>query len=167
MSGLGERRPVTTVRSAVAGDLVDFKSIIDGNELFPSDMLDDMMSAYLGGSATGDHWVAGEVGSQLAGVGYFVPERMTEGAWNLLLIAVEPRLQGLGIGAAIMAHAEQTVIASGGRLLLVETSGLPEFEKTRGFYRRIEYVEEARIRNFYQAGEDKVVFVKTLAPTIN
>jgi ribosomal protein S18 acetylase RimI-like enzyme len=53
--------------------------------------------------------------------------------------------------------------ARGVRLLLVETSGLPAFEGTRGFYRARGYAEEARIRDFYQAGEDKIVFRKLLA----
>lgn len=53
--------------------------------------------------------------------------------------------------------------ARAGRLLLVETSALPAFEGTRAFYRRLGYEEEARIRGFYAAGEDKVVYRKALA----
>ena len=45
---------------------------------------------------------------------------------------------------------------------LVETSGLPEFERARAFYRKCGYEEEARIREFYNAGEDKIVFRKAL-----
>ncbi len=52
--------------------------------------------------------------------------------------------------------------ARGGRMLLVETSGLPDFERTRAFYRKCGYEEEARIRDFYAAGDDKVVFRKVL-----
>lgn len=33
---------------------------------------------------------------------------------------------------------------------------------TRAFYRRLGYRPEARIANFYQPGEDKIVFTKTL-----
>jgi hypothetical protein len=54
--------------------------------------------------------------------------------------------------------------ASGERVLLVETSGLPEFGRTRAFYLHLGYAEEARIREFYQAGEDKIVFRKALTP---
>ena len=61
-----------------------------------------------------------------------------------------------------MRHVEQALAARGGRVLLVETSGLPGFERTRAFYRKLGYDEEARIREFYQAGEDKVVFRKAL-----
>lgn len=53
---------------------------------------------------------------------------------------------------------------SDARVLLVETSELPEFERTRAFYRTNGYAEETRIREFYAAGEDKVVFWKALMP---
>lgn len=50
----------------------------------------------------------------------------------------------------------------GGRMLLVETSGLPDFERTRRFYMKCGCEEEARIRDFYTTGDDKVVFRKVL-----
>jgi ribosomal protein S18 acetylase RimI-like enzyme len=64
---------------------------------------------------------------------------------------------------ALLRHVEQALAARGERLLLVETSGSPGFERTRAFYRKRGYEEEARIRDFYRAGEDKVVFRKALA----
>jgi len=49
-----------------------------------------------------------------------------------------------------------------GRILIVETSGLESFGATRAFYRKNGYDEEARIRDFYNPGEDKIVFRKVL-----
>jgi ribosomal protein S18 acetylase RimI-like enzyme len=89
---------------------------------------------------------------------------MTTGTWNLYLIAIHPNRQGQGYGAALIAHLEQSLAARGERVLIVETSGLPAFDRTRAFYRKIGYEEEARIREFYQAGEDKIVFRKALGP---
>jgi ribosomal protein S18 acetylase RimI-like enzyme len=40
--------------------------------------------------------------------------------------------------------------------------GIPAFERPRAFYRKNGYIEEARIREFYEAGADKVVFWKHL-----
>jgi len=50
--------------------------------------------------------------------------------------------------------------AWGGRMLLVET--LASFHLAQAFYRKYGYEEEARIRDFYAAGDDKVVFRKVL-----
>ena len=80
----------------------------------------------------------------------------------MYLIAEHPAHQRRGFGTALTRRVEDTVVDRGGRLLLVETSGLPEFEHTRAFYRTIGYDEEARIREFYGLGEDKIVFRKAL-----
>ncbi|UJB68992.1 GNAT family N-acetyltransferase [Acaryochloris sp. 'Moss Beach'] len=100
------------------------------------------------------------------GVAYCAPERMTTGTWNLLFIAIHPKRQGQDRGTALIHHVEQTLTAQDVRLLLVETSGVPDFEPTCQFYRHCGYEEEARIREFYDAGDDKIVFRKALK-TVN
>lgn len=59
-------------------------------------------------------------------------------------------------------HLERSLADAGERILLVETSSLPEFERARRFYRMLNYTEEARIREFYDDGDDKIVFYKRL-----
>jgi GNAT superfamily N-acetyltransferase len=98
----------------------------------------------------------------LLGIALCELERMTEGTWNLQLIAIRPDRQKQGRGAALLHRVEQRLAAGGGRILLVETSGLPEFDRTRAFYLKCGYGEEARIRDFYQAGDDKIVYRKVL-----
>jgi len=87
---------------------------------------------------------------------------MTEGTWNRYLIAVHPDVQGTGVGTAMLHHIEQLLATRGERVLLVETSGLDSFARTRQFYLKANYEQEARIRDFYQAGEDKIVFRKAM-----
>jgi ribosomal protein S18 acetylase RimI-like enzyme len=95
-------------------------------------------------------------------VAYVAPERMTEGTWNLYLIAVDPDRQRQGRGMALLNHIEHLLTARGERVLLVETSGVESFEYVRSFYRKSGYDEEARIREFYKAGDDKIIFRKAL-----
>jgi len=137
--------------------------VIDATGLFPGEMLDNMAAAFLNGTGGDDHWLTVDTGTPVA-VAYFTTERMTQGTWNLLLIAVHPDVQSQGCGAALLRYIESLLAARGERVLLVETSGLPEFARTRAFYARDGYDEEARIRDFYRAGEDKVIFRKTLRP---
>jgi ribosomal protein S18 acetylase RimI-like enzyme len=152
-----------TIRPVTRDDVSALKRVIDGTGLFPSEMLDDMLAGYFDGDgASEEFWLTYDDGEPVA-VAYCAPERLTSGTWNLYLIAVSPDRQGRGVGAALMRHVEELLAARGERLLLVETSGLPSFERTRAFYRKIGYVEEARIREFYQAGDDKIVFRKALA----
>lgn len=108
-----------------------------------------------------DIWITDD-DDGLVGVAYVAPERMTEGTWNLYLLAVHPDSQRQGRGTALLAHVEQMLAQRGERVLLVETSGLESFEYVRAFYRKSGYDEEARIREFYKAGEDKIVFRKAL-----
>ncbi|MBD3885920.1 GNAT family N-acetyltransferase [Phormidium tenue FACHB-886] len=98
--------------------------------------------------------------SEIIGVAYCEPERMTDQTWNLQLIAVHPNHQGQGHGGKLLRHVEETLKARSGRMLLVET--LASFDLAQAFYRKHGYEEEACIRDFYAAGDDKVVFRKVL-----
>jgi ribosomal protein S18 acetylase RimI-like enzyme len=110
---------------------------------------------------TEDLWFT-DYAHEPVGMAYVAPERMTEGTWNLYLIAVHPHHQKQGRGKSILRHVEQVLKERGERILLVETSGTEDFEYVREFYRKNGYKEEARIREFYTAGVDKIVFRKAL-----
>lgn len=149
------------VRPLRAGDLTDLAATIDATGLFPGELLPGMAEPFLSGAAPSERWLSYDDGVP-CGVVYCVPERLTDGTWNMLLLAVHPARQGQGIGADLVRRIEREVKSAGARIVLVETSGLPEFEGTRAFYRRCGYEPEARIRDFYRAGDDKVVFRKVL-----
>jgi ribosomal protein S18 acetylase RimI-like enzyme len=151
-----------SIRPIVAADLPALKSVVDATGLFPGELLDGMLAGYLGANATGEMWLV-DVGAEgPRGIAYCAPERMTEGTWNLYLIAVHPNAQRQGRGTGFVAEIERLLHARRARVLLVETSGLPEFEATRAFYAKCGFAPEARIRDFYRAGEDKIVFWKAL-----
>ncbi len=108
-----------------------------------------------------DFWFT-DYDNEPVSVAYVAPERMTEGTWNLYLIAVHPLHQKQGRGKLMLQYVEKILTERGERLLLVETSGTNDFEYVREFYRKSGYEEEARIREFYAAGVDKIVFRKKL-----
>jgi ribosomal protein S18 acetylase RimI-like enzyme len=82
------------------------------------------------------------------------------------LVAIAPDRQGQGRGRKLLHEVEQTVANKGGRMLLVETSGMPEFDRVRSFYDHCGYEAEARIRDFYKVGDDKIVYRKALATQV-
>lgn len=150
------------MRAITKNDLNDLKEVIDSNELFPSYLLNEMTESFFLSQNTSDIWITKELNQKPIAVAYCAPERMTEGTYNLYLIAVHKNHHGAGHGTEIMKFIENRLKENGVRILLVETSGLPQFERTRKFYDELNYRREAVIREFYQKGEDKIVFWKKL-----
>jgi len=152
------------IRPSTPDDMIALIAIADAIGFQPNELeqLSEMLADYFGGDSDSDRFWLTDDDNGPIGVAYCEPERMTNRTWNLQLIAIRPDRQGQGRGATLLRYVEQTLTARGGRMLLVETSGLPEFERTRAFYRQCGYEEEARIRDFYAAGDDKVVFRKVL-----
>lgn len=152
------------LRPTTPDDTTALIALADATGLFPPsglDLLHQMLTDAFSSSATEAFWITDDDNGPV-GVAYCEPERMTDQTWNLQLIAIHPNRQGQGRGAKLLHYVEQVLAAQGGRMLLVETSGLPELERTRRFYAKCGYEEEARIRDFYAAGDDKVVFRKIL-----
>jgi GNAT superfamily N-acetyltransferase len=101
--------------------------------------------------------------SRIVGFAYYAPTAMTEQAWHLYWIAVRTGQQAKGLGAKLLAAVEEGIRAHKGRVLFIETSSLPHYEKTRQFYLKQKYDKEAVLRDYYAAGDDMVVFRKLLA----
>jgi GNAT superfamily N-acetyltransferase len=150
------------IREMNKSDLLKVKSIIDDNQMFPSEFLDEMTLGYFD-QETAEMWfVVEQEEAGVIAIAYCSPERMTEGTWNLLLIAVLRQFQGCGVGTKLMTFIEDKLKKLAVRVLLVETSGLPEYELTRDFYPKCGYKQVAVIPEYYDAGDDKVVFWKHL-----
>lgn len=119
------------------------------------------LDGYLAGESDG-FWLSADDG-ELVGAAYCAPEPVTNGTWNLLLLWTRPDRSHQGYGSMLVNRVEQILTERAARLLIVETSGLPEFTAARAFYDKSGFVQEARIKDFFAAGEDKIVYTKTLA----
>jgi ribosomal protein S18 acetylase RimI-like enzyme len=108
----------------------------------------------------GYRFLVAEVGGEVAGYACFGATPMTRGTWDLYWIAVDPRRQRGGIGRALLRAAEEAVRREGGRQLLVETAGKESYAPTRAMYSACGYREVARVPDFYEEGDDKVIYVK-------
>ncbi len=150
------------IRPIQQKDIPTLKAILDNTGLFPSNMLEDMIADYFENPHSTDIWFTEEMEGQPISIAYCAPERMTEGTYNLYAIAVHQMQQGKGVGTQMMQYIEHLLREQGHRILIVETSGLADYDLTRDFYRKCQYTVEATIREFYQKGEDKIVFWKKL-----
>jgi ribosomal protein S18 acetylase RimI-like enzyme len=153
------------IRPITPDDTDALIALADSIELFSSEELEELHQMLTDSlSKDGDahpFWITDD-DDGLVGLAYCEPERLTSGTWNLQLIGVHPMHQRQGRGAKLLLFVEQTLADRGARVLLVETMGTPDFEYVRAFYRKNGYNEEARIREFYAEGADKIVFRKAL-----
>ncbi len=90
------------------------------------------------------------------------PTPCTAGTFDIYWIAVAPERQRHGIGRMLIAFVEHLITEQGGRLSVVETAGKDIYGPTRAFYVRCGYEPVARLRDFYDEGDDKIVLVKRL-----
>ncbi|WP_434054329.1 MAG: GNAT family N-acetyltransferase [Roseibium sp.] len=150
------------IRSSVSNDIPALQQIADSTGLFPSELLPEMMEPHLSGRKRNCVWLTCEVDDQAIGFCYAIEETFADGTWNMLALAVLPEQQGNGAGRTLVASLEKLLRSQNNRVLFVDTSGAESFAGTRSFYERCGYTEEARIRDFWAPGDDKVVFWKAL-----
>lgn len=157
-----KKKPTTTVRPTCSADVPALQRVLDDTGLFPGEMLPDMLSNFLTKNTSEEIWLTCEADGDVVGFCYAVPEEQTDGTWNMLAIAVLSSKQGNGVGSALVRDLEGSLRESEQRLLIVDTSGAEKYAQTHHFYRKNGYHEEARIRDFWAAGDDKIVFWKPL-----
>ncbi len=97
-----------------------------------------------------------------AGYICYGPTPVTLGTWDIYWEAVARERQGQGVGRALMVAALKEIKETGGRLAVIETSGIPSYEKTRRYYAGLGFETVARIPDFYAPGDDQLILVKRL-----
>jgi ribosomal protein S18 acetylase RimI-like enzyme len=150
------------IRPVTKTDIDGLKQVVDSSELFPSEYLDEMISDYFDNPDTQDIWFTYIENNKQVAIGYCVPEKFTDGTYNLLAIGVSQDTQRKGIASQMMNYIEQRLKQNYGRILIVETSSDDAQIGARIFYKKIGYAQEAVIKDFWKDGEDKIVFLKKL-----
>ncbi|GET41549.1 GNAT family N-acetyltransferase [Microseira wollei] len=153
-------RPTTPDDSAALIALAVAAEMFAANE---TEALGKVLADYFSGNLDDGHvWVTDEEEGEPCGVAYYAPDPMADRTWYVYMIAVHPDYQRRGRGTALIQHLENELRSRGERLLLVETSGLAKYDRARAFYIKCGFEQEARIRDYWAAGDDKIVFRKAL-----
>ncbi len=92
----------------------------------------------------------------------FGPTPCTLGTYDLYWIVVDNHYRGKGIGMKLLHQTEVMLKELNARKLYIETSSTEKYLPTRSFYIKGGYTEEARLKDFYLTGDDKVIFSKYL-----
>ena len=117
-------------------------------------------------AASGDYeFVGGFEGEDLVGYACFGPTPGTDRTYDLYWIAMHPQAQGNGRGSHLLNAVEHQLRERGARVLVAETSSRAEYAATRQFYIARGYQEVACMRDFYDLGDDRVIYTKHLTPS--
>jgi ribosomal protein S18 acetylase RimI-like enzyme len=87
---------------------------------------------------------------------------LTDSTYDLYWIAVDPNIHGKGSGSRLVKHMEEDLKLNGGKIILIETSGKPEYENERKFYVKNGYEVQTIIKDFYRSGDDLYIYRKYL-----
>jgi ribosomal protein S18 acetylase RimI-like enzyme len=155
-------RPMAQADRSAVADLVVSAGNFNQAEI---DCALELVDIYLANERQTDYHVvvARNSASKVHAYACWGPVPLTKGTFDLYWIATNPDSRGLGFGRALMTYVENKASEMNGRLLAVETSSKASYARTVDFYRRLGYVETSRIRDFYDVGDDKLIFVKRLS----
>jgi D-alanine-D-alanine ligase len=115
-----------------------------------------------GAEISGYYFVVESLDGHVRGFACYGPRSLTEGTYDLFWIAVDPEYRRAGVGRKLLNWVEKDIHRMGGRLIVVETSGLEKYAPTRHFYLATGYLLEATLKDFYEEGDDLVIFTKHL-----
>lgn len=130
---------------------------------FDVEVAAELLDAYLEDpSGSGYYVLVAEADAAVVGYICCGPTPLTTGTWDVYWMAVARPEQGQGIGQALLSSAEAKIKETQARLVLIETSSKPNYEKTRRFYQSQGYEIISHIPDFYEPGDDKLTFQKRL-----
>jgi ribosomal protein S18 acetylase RimI-like enzyme len=149
-----------------ARDRSRIRTILEDTGVFRPFEIDtalEVVDAYLE-SPDQDYFALGAFTPDRDLVGYacYGPTPCTAGTYDLYWIGVSPRVHNAGIGTRLLAEVERRLAHSDARLVIIETSSLPMYAATRGFYEKRGYEICARVPDFYADGDDRLIYVKRI-----
>jgi ribosomal protein S18 acetylase RimI-like enzyme len=160
------KTPEPLIRPFVREDREAVLELLREGEMFTAEELDvarELIDIWLDRPEQKDYLIfTAELDGRATGYVCFGPTPATQGTYDLYWIAVAPRLQGRGLGGRLLDFAEAQIVSRAGRIVIIETSSTQRYRPTQAFYEKKGYVIEARIRDFYRAGDDRLIYVKRM-----
>jgi ribosomal protein S18 acetylase RimI-like enzyme len=156
------------IRSFILKDRAKLHSMLIDSRVFTAEEIDiaiELIDTVLTDESQKDYKIDCMVDDQDQPVGYicYGPTPMTQGTFDLYWIVVDPNFQGKGIGSKLLDFLEEGVREEGGRMILADTSTIPQYEKTKNFYLQNGFQEVGRIPDYYYPGNDRITFCKRIS----
>lgn len=161
-----EPKNVTIRFEVITSDLIAVEKIVSSSGFFRPDEVPvavDLVTERLEkGAESGYEFVIADVDGLTAAYACFGLIPCTLYSYDLYWIATHEDYRGQGLGKIVLREVEKAITALGGKTIYVETSSLPNYEPTRAFYLKNNYIEKTRFEDFYNDGDDKVIYIKKL-----
>ena len=159
---------MNTLRRIEPGDRNEIRDLIGGTGAFRPHELDvamELVDTALDRPEQDDYhpYVLVEESGTIAAYACFGRNPMTAATFDLYWLATRADRMGRGYGKAIVAFIEEEIRRRGGRLLVIETSSKESYGGSRAFYDRIGCTLAARLPDYYDEGDDKLIYLKRLA----
>jgi D-alanine-D-alanine ligase len=157
----------TAIRRTEAGDRDAIMALLSSTRLFrPCEVAiaREVLDQALADGPSGDYQSYTAVtGGEVSGWVCFGQTPCALGTFDIYWIAVASDLQGKGVGSALLTHAEELIRQRGGRLVVIETSARPDYDRTQRFYAKCGYTRAALVPAFYAPDDGKAIYLKTVA----
>ncbi|MGN6099663.1 MAG: GNAT family N-acetyltransferase [Devosia sp.] len=136
-------------------DLVAATGVFSAEEIR---MAGNLATTTLDGTETYRFMFAEEPGGPLLGFTCFDRIPLTEVSFDLYWIAVAPERRGTGLARELLGRTARFAKSKRGLWLFAETSSREPYARARAFYRAMGFEERARFEDFYDRGDDKLIF---------
>ncbi|MCC7158916.1 MAG: GNAT family N-acetyltransferase [Ignavibacteria bacterium] len=156
------------IRKLIRSDRDEIRDILEGTGHFNEEEIKvamELIDIYLNDEKQTDYIIyVSEDENSSKPIGYicYGKRPLTDHTYDLYWIAVDFRIHGKGTGSKLVKHMEEDLTKSGGKIILIETSGKAEYENERKFYTKNGYDEQTIIKDFYRDGDDLCIYRKYL-----
>ncbi len=157
---------ITFRREIKQTDIEAIENIVTSSGFFSSAEIEVALELALEklaeGAASSYEFLFAEVENIVCGYSCFGLIPLTSASYDLYWIAVNDKIRGQSIGKKLLSKAEEIIFGLGGRRIYVETSSRNQYRPTHSFYEKCGYHKEAILKDFYFAGDSKIIYSKEL-----
>lgn len=153
------------IRALAGPDVARAAEIVAANDAGIVHMLERDLGAWLGRPGADDEgYFVAELDGRVVAIQGFQPDpwRVRDVKW-LVWAYVDPPWKRRGISAALLAHIEAGLRAAGTRKLYLDVGNEADHREAIAFHLSQGFLQEGYLRDFWQDGEDFLIFGKRLA----
>ncbi|MFH2144040.1 MAG: GNAT family N-acetyltransferase [Bacteroidota bacterium] len=147
-------------------DIINIRNIVASTGFFRNDEIDVAVDIVVEtnekGESAGYKFVFAEINNETVAYVCFGLIPCTLVSYDLYWIACHEKFRGKGLGKILLEKCEEIVKSLRGKAIYIETSSKEIYEPTRNFYIKNNYDLMHTYPDFYDIGDNKLVYVKSI-----